>query len=372
MPDVAVAGPPTAPVRIVQVGAGGMGEAWLQTIAASPDVELVGLVDLDPGRARTAADACGHPGVPVATGLADLLGFEPQAVVNVTVPTAHRPVSSEALRAGLPVLCEKPLSGSVAECLLTVAAAELSGRLLMVSQSRRYWSTLDALRRQLTALGPVSLLTCEFFRAAHFPGYREQMAYPLLVDMAIHQFDLARLLLDADPVSVYCESWNPPWSWFDGDAAATAVFAFPDGARFTLDGSWVAPGAETSWNGRWRVTAAHGSAVWDGDTTPTAVVGDQPLPARLGTGAEEIAGSLAEFVAVLRGGPVPATEAHRNVVSVAMVEAAIASAEAGRPVMIADVLESAYAAALGDADGELAEVLRSWTSVPAALAAGPR
>ena len=43
---------PARPVRVVQVGAGGMGRAWLDTVAASPDVELVGIVDLELDAAR--------------------------------------------------------------------------------------------------------------------------------------------------------------------------------------------------------------------------------------------------------------------------------------------------------------------------------
>ena len=46
------------------------------------------------------------------------------------------------------------------------------------------------------------------------------MAYPLLKDMAIHQFDLARDLIGSEPVSISCESFNPGWSWYAGDAAA--------------------------------------------------------------------------------------------------------------------------------------------------------
>ena len=46
------------------------------------------------------------------------------------------------------------------------------------------------------------------------------MAYPLLIDMAIHQFDLARDLIGSEPEAVYCESFNPAWSWYAGDAAA--------------------------------------------------------------------------------------------------------------------------------------------------------
>ena len=51
-----------------------------------------------------------------------------------------------------------------------------------------------------TPCGEVGTVTTEFFKAPRFGGFREQMAYPLLVDMAIHQFDLARDLIQAEAV----------------------------------------------------------------------------------------------------------------------------------------------------------------------------
>ena len=288
--------------RLIQVGAGAMGRAWLATIAANYDVELVGLVDLDLETARAAADAAGFVGLPVGTDLSELIGATgAEAVVDVTVPSAHHAVNTEALLAGLPVLCEKPLSESLAECLSMVAASELTGQLLMVSQSRRYWRHLDRLRSQLAELGPVGLAGCELARAPHFGGFRDQMPYPLLVDMAIHQFDLARDLVGSEPVEAFCSSSNPAWSWYAGDAAATAVFRFANGAAFTFHGSWCSPGLETSWNGRWRLTTADGSAVWDGDSASTAQRADGTIIAGTAAdGPEHIAGSIAVFVLFLR------------------------------------------------------------------------
>jgi predicted dehydrogenase len=337
------------PLRLLQVGAGGMGRAWLRTIAQNPDVVLVGLIDLDVALARSAADEHGYAEVPVAASIDELAQLA-DAVIDVTVPAAHPVVSATALGHGLPVLSEKPLAESVRQCLQMVAAAELSGKLLMVSQSRRYFRAGNAFARQITELGAVGSLSCEFFKAPHFGGFRERMAEPLLIDMAIHQFDLARKLIGSAPVSVYCESYNPEWSWFDGNAAANAVFAFANGTRFVFNGSWCAPGLETSWNGHWRASAAGGTAYWDGDNAPTVELasGDTAV-AELTDEPEEIAGSLAEFVAAVRSGAVPQSEAHSNVISVAMVEAAVQSAATGAPVRIADVLTAAHAEAIATA-----------------------
>lgn len=352
MPDSPFPGPvegrwakltPGQPVRLIQVGAGGMGKTWLRNIADDPDVELVGLVDLDQTGARAAAEEAGFGGVPIGGSLTSLLqqGIVTDAVINVTVPKAHLPVNTEALLAGLPVLCEKPLADTVAEGLQMIATVEQTGQLLMISQSRRYWRHLFAYKKQLAQLGTIGSVSCEFFKAPHFGGFRDEMDYPLLIDMAIHQFDLARFLLDADPVAVYAESYNPSWSWYSGDAGACVIFEFSTGARFTFTGSWCAAGAETSWNGAWRVSAADGSALWDGDHAPTAetAAGDA-LPAEIGEEPEQIAGSLVEFIDALRTGVVPQGEVHDNLLSLAMVEAAIRSAESGSRVLIADILHA--------------------------------
>jgi predicted dehydrogenase len=367
---------PSEPLRVVLVGAGGMGRQWLRTLAESADVELVGLVDLNFGAARAALEEAGLTGIAIGSGLgavASATGAE--AVVNVTIPAAHHPVSVEALFAGLPVLCEKPVAPTVSEALSLVAAAEASGRLLMISQSRRYYRALAALKRQAAELGDIGIVTTDFFKAPHFGGFREEMEHVLLVDMAIHAFDAARYLLDADPVSVYCEEFNPTWSWYADGAAATAVFEFAGGTRYVYTGSWCSDGQETSWNGEWRVSARGGTVTWDGERAPLVqlapgaggAAGTEhlgPAPVELGPESpEEIGGSLAEFVSALRTGATPSGEVHANVLSLAMVEAAVRSAESGERILIADVLADALARAIEDERRtELRSVLTSWGS----------
>jgi predicted dehydrogenase len=355
---------PTERIKIIQVGAGAMGRLWLDVLAGSADVELVGLVDIDLSTAQLSA--AGLVDVALARSLPELLDrVAADAVLNVTVPEAHAEVSITALLHGLAVLCEKPLADTLAAALSMIAAAEVGGRLLMVSQSRRYWRNLTALRTQLARLGRLGLVQCSFFKAPHFGGFREEMAYPLLGDMAIHQFDLARELIGTEPVSVSCESFNPSGSWYAGDAAANVAVDFADGTRFVFTGSWCSPGLETSWNGSWRISAAGGTALWDGDYAPVAQTADgEQIPAEPGTGPEQIAGSLAEFVNALRTGAAPSGEAHSNVMSLAMVEGAIMSAQTRRRVVLGDLLDDAYRQALASEQRpELAAALASWPSL---------
>jgi predicted dehydrogenase len=358
--------PALEPVRLIQVGAGLMGRAWLDVIGESTDVRLVGLADLNLAAGQRAAADAVFADVEVTASLTELLDrVEADAVINVTIPEAHAEISTTALLNGLAVLCEKPVAHTTSAALSMVAAAEVSGRLLMISQSRRYWRNLDALRGQIARLGRLGLVECSFFKAPHFGGFREQIPFPLLVDMAIHQFDLARDLIGSEPAWITCESFNPAWSWYAGDAAADVHAEFADGTRFLFAGSWCSPGLETSWNGSWRISGSGGTAQWDGDHEPVAQTADgEPIAAVAGTGPEEIAGSLAEFVAALRDGSVPSGEVHSNVMSLAMVEGAVHSAQTQQRVLLADLLDEAYVQALEiEVRPELRAALASWPPV---------
>jgi predicted dehydrogenase len=359
------------PLPVVAVGAGAMGRAWLRTLEASAEVQLVGIVDLDTSAAERAAAELGRTDLPIGT---DAVALAAQtgagAVVDVTVPVAHHPVTTAALLAGLPVLGEKPAADTLARALSLAAAAEVSGELFVVSQSRRWNPQVAALRGLVQDLGAVGTLTTEFFKAPHFGGFRDAMDQPLLVDMAIHAFDTARYLLGTEPVSASCSTWNPPWSWYAGDANATALFTMADGSRYSYTGSWCAPGAETSWNGAWRVSAESGSALWDGEGEPVLDAPTVTATLRERSPHSDIAGALAVFCAALRTGETPMGEVHENVMSLAMVEAAVESAATGAPVQLDDVLARAHAQALAEeTHPDVRAVLAGWPSVREALAA---
>ena len=93
---------PTDRIKIIQVGAGAMGRLWLDVLAGSADVELVGLVDIDLSAAQLSAAGAGLPDVALARSLPELLDLvAADAVLNVTVPEAHAEVSITALLHGL-------------------------------------------------------------------------------------------------------------------------------------------------------------------------------------------------------------------------------------------------------------------------------
>ena len=203
-------------LRAVLVGCGGMSRAWLSAAAERSDVDIVGLVDIDEKNAQSRAEEYGLDGAHIGTDLKVVLGeADPDVVFDVTIPSAHTNVTVTALKHGCHVLGEKPLADSMANARRSLRAAQQAGKIYAVIQNRRYNPNIRRLRRLLAKkpLGQLTTVNCDFYIGAHFGGFRDRMEHVLLLDMAIHTFDQARLITGADPVSVYCQEWNPAGSW---------------------------------------------------------------------------------------------------------------------------------------------------------------
>jgi predicted dehydrogenase len=311
------------PLRGVVVGAGFLSPYWARELIESPDTQLVGWVDLDAARARARADELGLHRLATGASLSAMLGAEvADFIVNATAPEAHHEVTMSALAHGTAVLSEKPLAATMEQAREMVASAERAERLFVVSQNRRYMPALLAYRDTVARLGTLATVSCDFYMAHRkdVGHYLHMLDQPLLLDMAIHLLDGARAITGADPVSVYCESYKPPWSWFAGATAAHAIFEMIGGLRLVLNSNWCADGFQTSWTGSWRTVGERGTAIWDGETAPRVDrgAGVKIAPRRAKPkvlthdrffGLEE---ALMEFVAALRTGKAPQGECHDN------------------------------------------------------------
>lgn len=330
----------------VVVGAGGIAGAWFPALIAE-GVTIAAVVDLRIEAARARIEQFHLDAEPSSDLEAALRAHHPDFVLDLTSPEAHCATTCAALEAGCHVLGEKPLAASLEEARRMVAAAERAGRLYMVSQNRRWDRKHEAVRRALRsgAIGEITTLHCDFFLGAHFGGFRDDMRSPLLLDMAIHHFDLARFFGGRDSLAVYAKEFNPRGSWYRGDASAACIFEMDEGVVFTYSGSWCAEGLPTSWNGDWRIVGSRGTLLYQGDQEPRAqvVAGDSgflrplrdveiPIPC---LPAEQQHGALRDFLECLRTGATPHTDCRDNIKSLAMVFAAIDSAREGRRLAVA-------------------------------------
>ncbi|SFE23274.1 Predicted dehydrogenase [Paenibacillus algorifonticola] len=344
----------SAKYRVVVAGCGGMANKWVDYAQGRNDTEIVGLVDIKQAFAQAMAERKGLT-CPTFTSLQVALAETgANLVFDITIPSSHYSIGSTALEQGCHVFGEKPLAESMEECLSIVKLAERTGRTHAVMQNRRYDGRIRALRRLMSDghIGRTGFIGADFFIGAHFGGFRDAMSSPLLLDMAIHTFDQARYLSGANPVSVYCHEFNPPGSWYEGNAAALCIFEMSDGSLFNYRGSWCAEGAITSWEAQWRITGEYGTAIWDGIGEPYAEIvapNDQTGKfirdyVRVDGGLVQLnnefhEGCLDEMFAALDEGRKPETDCSDNIYSMAMVLASLESARLGQKVLIADMMK---------------------------------
>ncbi|MFB5762511.1 Gfo/Idh/MocA family protein [Paenibacillus medicaginis] len=341
--------------RIAVAGCGSMANVWMDYVRQRPDAEIAALVDIR----REAAEAMkAKHGLhcPVFTDLHEALEqTETNLVFDITIPASHFDIASVALRHGCHVFAEKPLAETMEQCSELISLAEQVNRSHAVMQNRRFDPRLRALKKLIAegTIGRPGLVCADFFLAPHFGGFRDAMDSPLLLDMAIHTFDQARCILEADPVTVYCEEFNPPGSWYKGNAAAVCTFTMSDGSIFSYRGSWCAEGAPTSWQASWRITGEKGTAVWNGTDMPYAEVVSPEGQAegqfmncytRMEGDVSSIHlpetfhhGCLDEMFRALDEGRLVETDSRDNRLSMAMVLGALESAKSGRKVDIREL-----------------------------------
>lgn len=325
---------------MVVVGAGGISNPWFEAIAAR-QVTVKAVVDLNIDAAKAQA-AKYHLTAECSTDMVAMIKkHNPDFVLDLTVPGAHCHVTTTALGLGCHVIGEKPMAATMEQAKQMVEASEKSGKLYMVSQSRRFVNSHDSARLTIAQglLGQITTVNCDFYIGAHFGGFRDEMDSPLILDMSIHHFDMMRSITGADPVAVYTHEFNPAGSWYKGNASASCIFEMSDGVVFNYRGSWCSEGCHTSWNGDWRFVGDKGTMMLEKDHAAVGQVvkSAQGFHVELGElqpvqspmKFEGFAGGLNEMLTYLVTGKTPVGECHDNIKSLAMVFSAIESAQKG-------------------------------------------
>ena len=136
-------------LKIAMIGAGGIAKgAHAPAYEKMKNVEIVGVCDIIEERAKFLADRLGAPFY--CTDYHDILKIEGLDAVDICTPNyLHSILAVDALKAGLNVFCEKPDAVSVAEAAKMKAAAEESGKVLMVMRNNRYMEVSSHLKKYI-------------------------------------------------------------------------------------------------------------------------------------------------------------------------------------------------------------------------------
>lgn len=199
--------------RLAIIGCGAIAEqGHLPGAAFSGEVQAVFLVDRSESRLAELSKSFGIANV--STKLESLRGCVDGAIV-ATPPGSHAEICSQLAEMGIPILVEKPIALSVAECERMAAAAEANGVLLAAGMTRRLFRS-DRLVRQLLhseILGRLLSFKVEngydyaWQSASNFILSKSQAGGGVLMGLGSHALD-SLLWLIGNPIRTeyYCDA----------------------------------------------------------------------------------------------------------------------------------------------------------------------
>ena len=220
----------STPLRTAVIGAGQMGRLQARVVSECEETELVALVDHDPATERIALGA--H-----TEWLRSIEELPPLDLAVVAVPTAeHAAVAIPLLRAGVPVLVEKPIAATVDQAEALIAAAAAAGVPLGVGHVERFNPAVRGLQEKLAAgeLGRVFQVRAE--RLSPFPVRVGDTG--VAFDLATHDLDLM-CELAGTPVRLTAEIDRKAHRTYEDLIAAT--LRFDSGIIGLLEVNWLTP-----------------------------------------------------------------------------------------------------------------------------------
>jgi 1,5-anhydro-D-fructose reductase (1,5-anhydro-D-mannitol-forming) len=307
--------------------------------------EAVAVMSADAERGKRFAEengiACSY------TRLEDILADPAVDAVYVsTTNELHCPQTLAAAKAKKHVLCEKPLALTVADAKRMVEACREAGVVMGTNHHLRNAATHRAMREALKAGRIGKPVAARVFHAVYLPPHlqgwridRPEAGGGVVLDIAVHDADTLRFVLDDEPVEVVALEQSAGLAKGGLEDGSMAVVRFRSGLLAQMHEAFTVRFAGTGFE----VHGSEGSLVAR-DVMSQRQVGEVVL--RTEAGAETLPvehenlyeRALRRFHAAIRGEDQPAATGEDGVRSLALAVALQRSAREGRRVTLDEVL----------------------------------
>jgi predicted dehydrogenase len=247
-------------IRYGLVGTGMMGVEHIQNLLVTPGAELVAIADpVETSRGSAMAALGGSPvrAYDSAEALATAGGID--AVIIASPNHSHRATVEPFFRAGVHILCEKPLATTVADAKWIVDQAKAHPKLFWTAMEYRFMPPVAEFIREVHEhkVGRLRMLSIREHRFPFLPKVGDWNRFSAntggtMVEKCCHFFDLMRLIVKSEPVRVYCSGAmdvNHVGERYEQGVPdiidnSYTVVDFANGVRACLDLCMFADGAE--------------------------------------------------------------------------------------------------------------------------------
>jgi predicted dehydrogenase len=333
-------------LRVGVVGAGFIGADHAAAYARRDDVEVVGIADSDPGRARDVAVRVGSRSFGHHAAL--LEEVRPDAV-SICVPTGlHRAVVEDVAAGGAHVLLEKPMAASVAECDAIAAAAARHGIVLMLGLTHRFHTELQRARSLIEEgrLGSPMLAQdlFSFGERAAWPAWYYDRALSgggELMHDGVHLVDRLAWLIGSPIVEVFGRTTTYARGIDGVEDGGVAVLRFASGAiasLFVNQSTYPlradSPSVPMPGRSELEIHGSRGTVRYRTWHELVVDLADEPSVTSAYGDGRELDREIAEFVAAIRDARPPSVGAAEGRRGIAVVQSIYESERRARPVLV--------------------------------------
>ena len=229
-------------IRVGFIGLGGMGMHQVKTFAGVAGCQVA--AGADPSAEMQARFAQAFPAAQVYGSPEALLAQGAIDAVVIAVPTGyHQTTASAALAARIPVLLEKPMARTVAQCHQLNEDAAKANTLLMIAHCRRFDPYWKSWGDYVTSGKLGTPLIWRDVRAGFAPGgwfMDHELGGGPLIDGAVHNYDFANWIF-GEPESVLASEvkMDPAVSAID---TGSAIVRYRAGHQLLISWSWSVKG----------------------------------------------------------------------------------------------------------------------------------
>ncbi|NIF29494.1 inositol 2-dehydrogenase [Pantoea sp. Tr-811] len=189
-------------IRIGILGCGRIGNVHASSVVQTPGAKLVSVADAVPEAAAACAERFN---VEVRTIDQIIDATDIDAVVIATSSPTHFDFIHRIASAKKAIFCEKPIDMSSDRVRACIAAVEAANVPFMTAFNQRFDPHFATLQRRLAAgeIGSLETVSITSRDPAPPPVAYLKGSGGIFRDMMIHDFDLARFLLNEEPLTVY-------------------------------------------------------------------------------------------------------------------------------------------------------------------------
>lgn len=188
-------------LNVAVIGVGAMGKSHARVYSNMNNVELIAVCDIDKEAAKNMASKYKAN---YYSNYKEMLKKERLNAISICVPTKlHKKIADDFIKNKINVLIEKPIAATIKEAKEIIKEAEKNRVKLMVGHIERFNPVVIELKKRIESneLGKIYKVHC--VRLSPFP--QRIVDVGVIVDLAIHEIDILRYIIDSKIKRVYAE-----------------------------------------------------------------------------------------------------------------------------------------------------------------------